>query len=209
MPRLLAVDVGIVHLALVSVDALQDAVEVLDVRLVDLTTLPCLPGCTLPHSRNIVDRVEHLFAAHGAVFAAADEVLIEAQPLMGLVHVEALIYSRFRGKARMVSPAAMHRHFGLPRGDYDGRKAAAEALAAPFLTGFRAELAAMARTHDVADAVCMALYVVQARHRADEQAAEAAAAAEAKRARLERLRAHDNPLNPFSRFACSGTPGAA
>lgn len=206
--RLLGVDVGIVHLALVSVTAWQDtgAVEVTAVRLIDLTTLPCPVGCTLRHSNNIVDRMEHLFAAHEGVFAAADEICIERQPLGGLVHVEALIYSRFRAKAQMVSPNAMHHHFGLPR-DYDARKVATVALAAPYLTGFQRELAAMPRVHDVADAVCLCLFYTRARHarRAAAEAAEAEAAE--RRDRLELLRAHDNPLNPFSKFAIAPSAG--
>ena len=203
MTKLLGIDVGIIHLALVSASTTVDDsdVQVSAVRLIDVTKITCHPGCTLRHSNNIVDRMAHLFEAYVEVFDEADEILVERQPLGGLVHVEALLYSRFRHKARMVSPNAMHHHFGLPRGEYEARKAATVRVAAPYLLAFRDELALMPRLHDVADAVCLCLYVTQDSHRRRAAAEEAEQAAEERQHKLELLRAHDNPLNPFSKFA--------
>lgn len=204
MAQLLGVDVGFRHLALVGSMTKEDGGfgHVTSVDLIDVTCVPCHPGCNLNHSKHIVDRMEHVFAWYADRFDGADEILLEQQPpIGGLVHVEALMFAKYRGKTTMVSPVSMHAFFGLPAGDYDTRKLMTTAIAEPHLHNFENRLMALPRLHDIADALCMCLFVATKR----ERAAAAARAAELRhrthRMKLERLRAHDNPANPFSKFA--------
>lgn len=162
MPCLLGVDIGYSNLSLVSVETSDehDIDKVTSSHLIDIARVGCLPGCQLHHSGNVVDRMNHMFAKYYQYFDEADEILIEAQPvLVGLVHVEALIYSKYRQKATMVQPVAVQKHFNWPRNDYEGKKQAAVETASPFLPG----LADLSRKHDVADAFCLVLFVCQKR----------------------------------------------
>ena len=195
MPRVLGIDIGFTNLALVSVET-SDEHEIIDVtssRVIDIAKVGCLPGCQLHHSGNVVDRMNHTFAKYQQHFEQADEIFIEAQPLVGLVHVEALIYSRYREKATMVQPVAVQKHFRWPRNDYDAKKQAAVVTARPY-TG---NLADLARKHDIADAFCLVLYTCQVRK----------AKLSAARWKAERRDVGFSGGNPFSAFVCKGHSG--
>lgn len=164
MGVLMGVDVGIVHLALVSVETTTDhkIVNIRDSRIINVTKLRCARNCQLHHSNNIVDRMNHVFAQYCELFDAADEIFIEQQPLIGLVHVEALILSRYRHKSQLVQPVAVQAHFEWPKKDYEGKKQAAVVTALPYMP----ELLDVKRKHDLADALCLVLYMCQKRARA-------------------------------------------
>ena len=188
--RILSIDVGIQHLALVTIETPSDyaSMSVTQAQVVNITTVPCLRNCALAHSRNPVDWMAHVFEYYRSQFEVADEILIERQPLVGLVDIQALIYSKFRDKASLVSPNAMHKHFGLPRCDYEGRKLLTVEIARPYISHIP-DLPE--RLHDVADAVSLALHQVRVRR-------ERLLAS----ARLHRLRERGPELegNPFSKF---------
>ena len=122
-----AVDVGIVHLAVVQATVAPDGrLEALPlVRLVDLTRLPHrrVPRCecALHHSNELADRLDHFYQEYGHVFDAADLVLVERQPITGLQAVQQSLFRQYRDRVLLVAPAAMHRHFGLCS-HYEGRK---------------------------------------------------------------------------------------
>lgn len=187
----LGVDVGVLNLALVLVATSPDH-EIEGVRrsaVVDVTKVRCLPGCTLHHSNNIVDRMNHMFASYASWFEEADEILVEAQPLVGLVHVEALILSKFRHKTALVQPVAVQAHFKWPQCNYGAKKQAAVDTAGPYMPS----LEDLQRKHDVADAFCLVLYTCQVRRRAD-----------AARRWLDQRRGQgaEGLKNPFTRFVC-------
>ena len=194
MGLVMGVDVGIVHLALVSVAITTDhrISDIRDSRIIDVTKMRCVRDCKLHHSNNIVDRMNHVFAQYGELFDAADEIFIEAQPLVGLVHVEALILSRYRSKAHLVQPVAVQTHFKWPKNNYEGKKQAAVITAMPHMPA----LSDVQRKHDLADAFCLVLFVCQKRARALSEA-------EWKAAR--RGLGSECAGNPFSSFAFART----
>ena len=165
MITVVAFDVGIVHLACVALtfESPTRLPRVREFHLVDLTRLQhrTVPRwlCTLGHGNTLVDRVQHFFQEYAEVLKTADFVLIEQQPPGGHQAVEQLLFSEFRAKAHLVSPTGMHAHFELRGLDYEGRKRAVEEKVRPMLSEAQRDLLdAMERTHDVCDAVCLALY---------------------------------------------------
>lgn len=190
MPCILAVDVGIHNLAFVSVITTSEhnIVAISSSHVVDITRVRCLPDCTLHHSNNIVDRMNHVFAYYEKYFEEADEVLVERQPLVGFVHVEALILSRYRHKASLVQPVAVQKHFKWPRCNYELKKQAAVDTAAPYMPC----LADITRKHDLADAFCLILYTCQKKSKALQNEQWKA---------TRRNKGTDNHRNPFARFA--------
>lgn len=161
---ILSVDVGFTSLGLVYAEVTGfSIVKVHVAEKVDLRDIPCVDGCCLAHSNNVVDRMAHFVAWYDAYFQDAEQVLIERQPLCGLVDIQALIYSQFRDKAILVSPNAMHKHFKLPAGEYDMRKEMVVRIATPFLRELHS-FRRLARKHDVSDALCMILFVLHQQH---------------------------------------------
>jgi len=171
--RLLGFDVGVVHLAFVVVNVSDDwfqydrpdpaCVTVEQVRRVDL----CQPvhrrvpraQCRLHHSREMTDRVAHFLQEYELDWdvESLDRVLIERQPLGGLVHVESLLFSHFRERAQKISPNRLHKWLGFHGLNYDQRKVAVVAHARPFLGHLR-HYWYLERQHDMADALLVCLF---------------------------------------------------
>lgn len=157
--HVISIDVGYSSLGLVSAHVQDDysTVQVTSADKIDLRDIPCVENCQLQHSANVVDRIAHFLQAYAETFGSAQKVLIEVQPLGGIVHVEALLYAHFRDKATLISPNAVHKHFKLPAKDYEKRKEIVVFKAYPYLehlVSFRKHI----RKHDMADALCMILY---------------------------------------------------
>lgn len=165
--RILGCDVGIVHLGLAVIEATEDGrsrravhLECVDVteythRRLDADT------CTLPHTREISDRVMHAVAERADLFASCDRVVIERQPMQGLQAVQALLFNHCRDRSELVHPMRLHshhrEHHGLVRGaDYEQRKAHFESWAAGWVHDWDARTRHMPRRHDVADALAIA-----------------------------------------------------
>ena len=193
MRVILGLDVGIRNLAMVSV-LTSDRYEIVDIlgsKVVDVTKVKCAPDCKLHHSNGIVDRMSHFFVRYATDFDTAEEILIEAQPvLVGLVHVEALIFSRYRHKARLVQPVSVQKHFKWPRCDYEAKKQAAVDTAHPYMPN----LDDVTRKHDLADAFCLVLYDCQIKQRE-------MVLKDWKTARRD-VGQPDGAGNPFMKFAC-------
>jgi hypothetical protein len=114
--------------------------------------------CQLQHSSHPVDLMLHVFQEHGEVFDKADLVLIERQPPTGLVHIESLVYMRYRSKALLVSPNSVHKHFGMSA-DYEERKRQVDEMAGPYIANDYTR--GLWRTHDMSDAFVFVLYHCQ------------------------------------------------
>jgi hypothetical protein len=172
--RLVSVDVGIVHLAFVDVRVEVDGVlrvkpqsfSVSSMHLVDLRECGhahvSVENCTLPHTKETVDRISHFLQDHGAAFDNADVVLIERQPPCGLCNVQDLLFARYRMKTQLVSPNKVHAFFGIGGLDYDARKVAVTRIARAALERGAGSprgdpFASFTRAHDVADALCIAM----------------------------------------------------
>jgi hypothetical protein len=152
---LIGVDCGIRHLAFV----VMDGGVVLHSVLADLCFLPaCDDDCPLPHTKETVDRLAHFFVLYGHHFDAAKYVLIERQPPGGLQQIQDAFFRRYRAKAHLVSPNSVHKHFSMPRKDYEGRKRVAVEIArgVPGVC-----LSGHEREHDIADAVLLVLFWMQ------------------------------------------------
>lgn len=190
--HVLAIDVGYSSLGLVHAEVCEFAIATVHLaEKLDLRDIPCLQGCKLLHTSNVVDRVNHLVIYYKDLFERAETILIERQPVGGLLDVQSLLYDKFRSKTTLVSPNAMHKHFGLPRGEYDRRKEMTIEIATPYLSHLLS-FNRLHRKHDVADAMCMILFVT----RQQQQQHLLAQDEESRRARTTQNR----QLNCFDKF---------
>jgi hypothetical protein len=173
MLRLLSIDPGVTHLGWcvargrtshgVSSGTKGASMEVLAHGTED-TTRPCrVPGCAIPKTRELWDRLGHTWAHTLREHAeAADHVLVERQPPGGLGEVVSFVYERVGlGKIVRIHPRSMHKFYGIGHYDYDGRKVCTEAIAANWIPDLRG--GGDERVHDVADAVAMAWFFLSTR----------------------------------------------
>lgn len=165
-----AIDVGLLNLGLVEARVTEDYTleTIVYAERIDITVLKhtavSRQDCTLHHTSDAVDRVLHFVQEHQTLLTRARNILVERQPIMGLVHVEQLLYHLYRDKTILCSPNQMHRHFGLPRGDRLRRKELTVKLAEPSLCHLDMWKSQADRLHDVADAVCILLWWLSLRH---------------------------------------------
>jgi hypothetical protein len=164
----IGIDVGVINLAIVKC-VVEDfkVVRVIEAHRVNLNELShtAIPRhlCTLEHSNDAYDKIQHLFQEYGWLFSDVDQVRIERQPINGLVHIEQLLFGHFRSKAKLISPNSMHKHFNIQHYDYEGRKQQTTKIAWPYLSqlpDWNQE-----RVHDMADALCILLYSLCVEHR--------------------------------------------
>jgi hypothetical protein len=136
--------------------------EIFLCELVDITDLVrnCSDKeCTLYHDKIICDYVMHLFKKFKNVFEEVDYILIERQPIMGIVSVQELIMREYRNKSRLISPNAMLKFYGILHFDYSKRKECTEEIANKYLSGIKM-FVFNERKHDMADAFCIIYYFV-------------------------------------------------
>jgi hypothetical protein len=172
----ISIDVGILHLAWIQAQVKEtddswEIVRVQNVRLINISELCCpyahkrIPynQCTLPHSKDVCDRVAHLIQEYQEEWNDADHILIERQPLSGLVHVEQLLYHLGRHKAELVSANALHAFFSRKGMVYEQRKQDAISFASFYLKSFAEWNRAGIKQDDLADAYCQLVYVLARR----------------------------------------------
>ena len=131
---------------------------------------------------------------------ACDVLLIERQPIMGLVAVEQLILGHHRDKTTLVSPNSMHKFFNIAQYTYEGRKKQTVAIASTLLehhSDMLKQMQAHERQHDIADALVLMYFYLHAKHEKEvEEWEKKERAADA--ARLGTLE------NPFEKFKYTG-----
>lgn len=159
--RVVSIDVGIIHLAIVAFHSEDEFLVLDEFHLVDITVLRhtrvSRRDCTLCHGNSLVDRIDHFVQEHAYLLDDADKVLIEQQPPGGHQAVEQLLYKRFRDRAALVSPTSMHAFYKIRSLAYDERKQWVEQYTDTMLTySQRTRLESYERRHDVCDAICMA-----------------------------------------------------
>lgn len=158
------IDVGIKNLGIVKVLITEDyhIDSVLFAEKIDLTELKhdkvTRSKCTLYHTNDAVDRLDHFLQEYCDIFQNVSKIFIERQPITGLVHIEQLLYSRFRDTAMLVSPNAMHKHFHISHLNYDQRKEETVKIAKEFIEPLHLKYD---RMHDISDAFCIFLYQLQ------------------------------------------------
>ena len=163
----LSFDIGITNLAFVKAQVNVEENQIISVLQAECVNISELrhkrvsrESCQLHHSRDVYDKIQHFLQEYAPMFAEVDHILIERQPLGGLVHVEQLLYGQFRSKARLVSPNAMHKHYEINDLNYEGRKEETTRMAAPYLEGVVADWNEKERLHDMADALCLLRYTL-------------------------------------------------
>ncbi len=164
--KYIGVDIGIIHFSMVGAEVndlerktVIEYDEIYFCELINITELidECPVGCKLHHEKTICDYMMHLFQKYRQIFDEADEILIERQPLQGLVSVQDLILREYRDKSKLVSPNSMHKYFGIGDYNYDHRKILVEKRANDYLSGFK-QFCFNERKHDMADAFCIMYY---------------------------------------------------
>lgn len=160
-----SIDVGIVNLALVVLRATDAGrveqvihAEVADTRVMEHRVVSA-DACLLGHTKTATDRLTHFVQERAELLDACDVVLIERQPIHGHTDVQEVLFLLLRAKAVLVSPNAMHKHFDIQHFTYEGRKQ----RTVEFADAFFAHLPdscyhQLQRKHDIADALCLALF---------------------------------------------------
>ena len=154
--KVVSIEVGIINLGLVCCDVTWEKFVVEDVHLVDLTKHCRQIGCTLNHTNHMVDRIDHFIQGYTHVLDKADKILVEKQPIQGLLSVEQLLFDRLRDRVVFIHPASVHKHFGIRKLTYDERKEHLVIKTKPYLTGTLYD--EVERKHDIADAMAMIIY---------------------------------------------------
>jgi hypothetical protein len=171
--KIMSIDVGWVNLAIVlaSVDNTTWEFQTLfSAHLVNLNELQHLKipvsQCTLHHTNDACDKINHFIQEYQDDWMnQADLIVIERQPITGLVHVEQLLYSKYRNKTILISPNKMHRWLNIQHLSYEKRKEKTTMFAESKLEQDEQWIQACTRLHenkqrlhDIADAVCILLY---------------------------------------------------
>lgn len=180
--QILSIDIGIINLGMsfhsISNDFQRSTIE--EIFLVDITKYICdKKVCLLDHSNHLSDRIAHLFQEYNYYFDSADYILLEKQPICGLISVEQLIYSYYRDKCVLIHPSSMHRFFHIESYDYDGRKDQTIRIASRYMNETtQIKYKSFTRQHDIADSICILVFwkhqqlekqqVQQRRHRIQE-----------------------------------------
>lgn len=172
-----SIDVGLKNLGLVVAEINIESwtvVKILCAQRIDLTQLAHVrvhrTHCKLHHTNDACDRVMHFCQEYNEWLENASVILIERQPITGLVHVEQLLYNQFRNKAILQSPRSMHVWLGISHVDYDGRKEYTTAYTKDLLSSASVE---KDRLHDIADAACFLLFWLDGKQRERQRAIDA------------------------------------
>ena len=158
-----SIDIGYHNLGLVKsfVDEQTFEIKILEIFKVNLTNIPHKKvsrwDCMLYHSNEVSDLFAHFIQEYGDHLKEADKILIERQPPTGLTNIEALFMFLYRHKVELVSPNAMHKHFGINYLEYEQRKEKTIEISKSFLEEFE-DYQKLSRKHDIADAVCMIIF---------------------------------------------------
>lgn len=174
--KILSVDVGIKHLGL-SLTSLHDNFEVErfeDVTLIDITnfkhTKVSRRNCKLHHDNNITDWINHVYQELDW-FEISDYILMEHQPITGLVAVQELIRNKYRDKVIPVYPVSMHKFYNIRDQDYDRRKVSSETIALYYLNEYKVDDKVVnkfnnyVRKHDIGDSLLYTVYWATVKHK--------------------------------------------
>ena len=162
---ILALDVGVIHLAIAvaTCNADYSGAAIREVMLVNTMTLGhtrvCRAACRLHHTGMAADRVAHVVQERQELFDVANTIVVERQPPGGLRDVEQVLVLMFRDKVNVMAPQTMHAFIGSSRNPYTVRKQLAIEYATRFVKDLREQFPG--KTDDVADAICIAVTYVE------------------------------------------------
>ena len=154
--KIVSIDIGIINLGMVCAEVTWENIVVEDVHLVDITKSCRHINCTLNHTNHMVDRIDHFIQEYKHVLDKADKILVEKQPIQGLISVEQLLFDRLRDRVIFIHPVSMHKHFNIRNLSYDERKEYLVLKTKTYLEGTLYDK--VERKHDIADAMAMIIY---------------------------------------------------
>lgn len=189
--HILSIDIGINHMGMsMSTASLNyEFLNVVGIELIDITNFPHprdmdRKSCPLKHTKTFADWMDHVFFTYDKVFQEANVILIERQPPSGLVAAEQLLFYKYRDKAELISPVALHKFFSIGGLTYDQRKEKTEKMCHSWMTSddhtnttnddindeetvineLTTKFEKLIRKHDVADSVCMSIFWLAKKH---------------------------------------------
>lgn len=171
MFNVLGIDIGIHNLGL-SLSLCNDDFTLYSVEWITLLNITeykhntiSINNCTLPHTKTLCDWINHIFQEYNIFFQKADYILIERQPIHGIVGLEQLIFAKYRHKAHLIHPSSMHKHFHIGHMEYDQRKKRTIAIARKKLSpSLLFEFDSLERNHDIGDSICLTIYWLHQQH---------------------------------------------
>ena len=147
-------------MVVVEVSEKWDNIKVKDCKLVDITEFNCKrKECKLRHEKSISDYMKHVFIRYKEWFDS-DYIIVERQPICGLIVIQELIKYEYGDKVNLVSPNAMHKYLRINNLCYEDRKKRTVAIASEVMSEFR-EFVFLLRKHDLADSYCIIKYWVE------------------------------------------------
>ena len=160
-------DVGIKNLGLCLCEVTASSFEVVAIDKIDITVYEHNVvneiECTLHHTRETWDWVAHLIQEHPKYFnKSVSRIVVERQPLCGLVGVQASLFGQLRHKVLLTSPNRLHKFFQM-KGTYEQRKVISENLGLQILNlrpsqYLLSKFKALTRKHDVSDALLLSYH---------------------------------------------------
>lgn len=157
---LIGIDIGITNLGLVGFYVNQDYtlcnIDLCDIIDIKELTINCSdPDCELEHDMCVCDYMSHLYKLYDNKFKIADKIIIERQPIGGILSVQELLLREYRNKVVLVSPNSMHKHFMINHFNYETRKKCTVKIASPHLDKFNIFGKDPDRSNHMADAFCI------------------------------------------------------
>lgn len=151
--QILAIDIGYHNLAIVVAECDKTEIKIKFCKKVSLEDYKYI------HSNDLVDLIPLMLddRKYKSWFDSSEQILIERQPIGGFTDIQTLIHFIHKDKTILISPNAMHKHFGFENLDYDQRKERTVKIATPYLED-NEYFQRLERKHDIADAICMILF---------------------------------------------------
>jgi len=130
------------------------------VNIQDLTLYCRKSDCRFCHEKTFSDYIDHFCETYTEYLNKCDYILMERQPPQGFIVIQELILTRFRNKSRLISPNSVHKYYDIRGLDYDERKISSVKTAKEYCGEFAFSQINSPRQHDVADAVCQAIFFI-------------------------------------------------
>lgn len=160
--QIMGIDIGWLHLAWVIVHWENNQIKIQTCRLINLNNdhhkkIP-RQSCSLHHSNEMYDKIQHVVQEYKDDWLKVDKVLIERQPIQGLKCVEQFFFGYFRVKCELIHPTKMHKRlWPLKTFTYEQRKEEMVKLTQLYLQD-QVDWQNHERQHDMADALGLIFY---------------------------------------------------
>jgi hypothetical protein len=172
--NVVTLDIGIYHLAYVYVTLSQDQfmwkiTDIHEVKLLDITSFNCdRDTCELYHDKTMSDYLRHFFVNKRLMFETSTNILVERQPIGGLIVIQELILNEYRDKVRLVHPRSVHTFLGISHFvklygkelAYMKRKEWTTIFVEHILRHWNISLASFERKHDICDSFAQLCYYI-------------------------------------------------